>query len=88
MEEDGSLKNLRFTQDILGKKFDLLGTEMLASQFLSNYFKNISEAAEADPRNLYVMITASDEEAKKLIVAIYEGSEVLKNLQLEEIFGE
>jgi hypothetical protein len=88
MEKDGSLKNLRFTQDILGKKFDLLGTEVLASQFLSNYFKNVSEEAAADPRNLYVMITASDEEAKKLILAIYKGSQVLKHLQLEDIFGE
>lgn len=86
--ENGKLKDLRFTQDILGKKFDLLGTEVMASQFLSNYFKNISETNDSDPRNLYVMITSSDEEAKKLILAIYKGSEVLKHLELEEIFGE
>lgn len=86
--ENGKLKDLRFTQDILGKKFDLLGTEVMASQFLSNYFKNVSEAHEADPRSLYVMITSSDTEGKKLVVALYKGSQVLKNLNLEDIFGE
>ena len=86
--ENGKLKDLRFTQDILGKKFDLLGTEAMASQFLSNYFKNISEKEEADPRSLYIMITSVDEEVKELKLALYKGSEVLKNLDLEEIFGE
>ena len=86
--ENGKLKDLRFTQDILGKKMDLMGTEVMASQFLSQYFKNVSEETKSDPRNLYVMITSSDEEAKKLILAIYKGSEVLRHLKLEEIFGE
>ena len=87
-EEDGSLKNLRFTQDILGKKFDLLGTEIMAAQFLSNFFKNKSEEHEINPRQLYVMIATSDKEARDLIIALYNGSEVLKTLKLEEIFGE
>ena len=86
--ENGKLKDLRFTQDILGKKFDLLGTEVMASQFLANYFKNVSETHDADPRSLYIMITSSDEEAKKLTLALYKGSEVLKNLKLEDVFGE
>lgn len=86
--ENGKLKDLRFTQDILGKKFDLLGTEAMASQFLSNYFKNVSENKNVDPRSLYIYITASDEEAKELKLALYKGSEVLNNLDLGEIFGE
>ena len=86
--EDGKLKELRFTQDILGKKFDLLGTEAMAQQFLANYFKNISETHDADPRSLYIMITSKDEEAKELKLALYKGSEVLSNLKLEDIFGE
>jgi hypothetical protein len=86
--ENGKLKNLRFTQDILGKKFDLIGIEAMASQFLANYFKNVSEKEDADARSLYIFITASDEEAKELKLALYKGSEVLKDLDLKEIFGE
>ncbi len=86
--ENGKLKDLRFTQDILGKKFDLLGTEVMAQQFLANYFKNISEKYNADPRNLYIMITSEDEGAKELKLALYKGSEVLSDLKLEEVFGE
>lgn len=87
-DENGKLKNLRFTQDILGKKFDLLGTEAMASQFLANYFKNISQEYDANPSSLYIMITASDEEAKNLVLALYKGADVLKDLKLAEIFGE
>tara|TARA_R110000787_G_scaffold11722_6_gene38479 strand:+ start:3396 stop:3827 length:432 start_codon:yes stop_codon:yes gene_type:complete len=86
--ENGKLKNLRFTQDILGKKFDLIGIEAMASQFLANYFKNVSEKEDADARSLYIFITASDEEAKELKLALYKGSEVLKDLDLKEVFGE
>jgi len=88
VQENGGLKNLKFTQDILGKKFDLLGTEMIASNFLASYFKNVSQETESDPRSLYLMITSEDEKAQGLIIALYKGSEVIKHLQLEDIFGE
>lgn len=87
-DENGKLLNLRFTQDILGLKFDMLGMEAIAAQFLSNYFKNLSEETDSDPRTLYIMIGTSDSEAKELILAVYRGSEVLKNLTLSDIFGE
>lgn len=86
--QDGKLKDLRFTQDILGKKFDLLGMEAIANQFLSNYFKSMCEQHEIDPRSLYIMITTSDNEGKELMLAAYKGSEVLRELKLEEVFGE
>lgn len=88
-DESGGLKNLRFTQDILGKKMDLLGTEFLATQFLSNYYKSFCSENEIDPNMLYVMITAADEEAKKLSIALYNGNQVLKDdMKLDQIFGE
>lgn len=86
--ENGQLKNLRFTQDILGKKFDLLGMEQIAAQFLGNYFKNTCEVHEINPKSLYIMITSSDNEAKELRLAAYNNSEVLKELNLTEVFGE
>lgn len=87
-DENGKLKDLRFTQDILGKKFDLLGTEALANQFLQSYFKTFCSEMEVEPKSLYIMITASDMEAKKLKLAAYKGAEVLQELKLEDIFGE
>jgi hypothetical protein len=87
-DENGKLKDLRFTQDILDKKFDLLGTEALAKNFLQSYFKTFCTEMEIDPKSLYIMITTSDEEAKKLKLAAYKGSEVVRELELEEIFGE
>ena len=87
-DENGKLKNLRFTQDILGKPFDLLGTEALANNFLQSYFKTFCSEMQVEPKSLYIMITTSDSEAKKLKLAAYKGSEAIKELELEEIFGE
>jgi hypothetical protein len=88
VQEDGKLKDLKFTQDILGKKIDMLGTSFLAANFLSKHFAKISEEHEADPRTLYVMITCADEVAEELTIALYKGNEVIKKMELDEIFGE
>tara|TARA_R110001592_G_scaffold79638_5_gene238033 strand:- start:284 stop:718 length:435 start_codon:yes stop_codon:yes gene_type:complete len=87
-KEDGSLHELRFTQDILGKKFDLLGTELMAKQFLSSYFKTVSEEYKANANSLYIMIKGSDQDKNELALALYKDSTVIKNLDLEQIFGE
>ena len=85
-KEDGSLHELRFTQDILGRKFDLLGTEILAKQFLSSYFKTVSSEFKAKANSFYIMIKGDSE--NKLNLALYKDSEVVKRLDLEQIFGE
>ena len=79
---------LRFTQDILGIKFDLLGQEVIAAQFLMQYFKSISESKKIPPRNIYISIGATDGEAKNIIVGLYKGQEVIETLKLEDVFGE
>ena len=56
-DAEGRLKSLRFTQDILGKKFDLMGMEAMAEQFLANYYNNISKEFDTEPDNLYVAIS-------------------------------
>jgi hypothetical protein len=88
VQENGKIKDLRFTQDILGKKIDMLGTSYLAANFLSKYFASTSEEFEADPKTLYVMITVIDKEAKNLAIALYKSSQVVKEMKLDEIFGE
>tara|TARA_R110001606_G_C15272115_1_gene639603 strand:- start:266 stop:700 length:435 start_codon:yes stop_codon:yes gene_type:complete len=87
-KEDGSLHELRFTQDILGKKFDLLGTELLAKQFLSSYFKTISSEFKAKASSLYIMIKGCSRSNNNLELALYKDSEVVKTLELGHIFGE
>ena len=87
-KEDGSLHELRFTQDILGKKFDLLGTELMAKQFLASYFKTVSEEFKAKANSLYIMIKGSDKDKNELDLALYKDSTVLKTLDLGQIFGE
>tara|TARA_R110002020_G_scaffold185953_5_gene383840 strand:- start:268 stop:762 length:495 start_codon:yes stop_codon:yes gene_type:complete len=108
--ENGSPTSLRFTQDILGLKMDLQGREMISSQFLSRYFKTLSEITYADllnelseekkaftteealtkidVKNLYIMVTSADEEAKKLRMAIYNKNHLINEMKLEHIFGD
>ena len=88
VQKEGKLKALHFTQDILGKRIDMLGTSFLAANFLSKHFAKISEENEADPKTLYIMITSKDEDAKELSIALYKGNKVLKEIELDEIFGE
>lgn len=88
VQENGKTKSLRFVQDILGKKLDLMGMEHLASSFLSQYFARTVEETKAQPKDLYLMITGADAEAKELVVVLYKKAEVIKNLNMEEIFGE
>jgi|19_taG_2_1085344.scaffolds.fasta_scaffold55005_2 hypothetical protein len=86
-DENGKTKAITFNQ-ILDKKFDLLNKEMIAAQYLKNWFKNVGKDVEASPKELYVMIGADDEEAKKLYFALFKNGEPLKELKLDEIFGE
>lgn len=86
--EGEGIKHLRFTKDILGKKFDLMGTEMMAGHFLANYFSTISEKHNISPEEIYIMITTESENAEKLIVIIYNGADPIEEVSLEQIFGE
>ena len=86
--EEGKLKDLDFTKDILGKKIDMLGQSFLASQFLTGYFEKTCKKHEIEPNRLYVRIDAKDEEAKQLKIGLYNNADVIKNIELDEIFGE
>lgn len=86
--EEGKLKDLDFTKDILGKKIDMLGQSYLASQFLTGYFEKTCKKHEVEPNELYVRIDSKDSEAKALKIALYKNAEVLKKIKLEEIFLE
>jgi len=86
--EDGKLKDLDFVRDILGKKFDLLGMGAMASQFFMQFFNKESRETESDPKSLYVGIQPMDEDLKELGIALYKDGAILKNMKLDEIFGE
>ena len=86
--EDGSIMDLDFNNDILNVKMDLLQREMLASQFLKNYFKNVGEMEKASPQEIYLMITSKDESAKKLTIGLYHNANEIRQLSLGEVFGD
>ena len=88
LDENGQTKELDFNNDILNIKMDLLSREAMASQFLKNYFKNIAEMEKAKPKEIYLMITSADEEAKKLVVGLYNNATELRKLSLGEVFGD
>jgi len=86
-DENGNQKTITFNE-ILDKKFDLLNKEMIAAQFLKNWFKNAGNDIKASPKELYVMIESGDEKAEKLLFALYKNADPVRSLSLDEIFGE
>ena len=88
LDENGQTKELDFNNDILNIKMDLLSRGAMASQFLKNYFKNIAEMEKAKPNEIYLMITSADDEAKELVVGLYNNATELRKLSLGEVFGD
>ena len=85
-EEDGSVKQLKFTKDILNKKIDFIPTEYLVAQDLRARFKTYMETYKIEQQNLMFRIVSFDEDAKRLGVAVYNGKEVVKTLKAEDFF--
>lgn len=79
---------LDFKRDILATKIDMIGQEAISANFLRNYFKTLSEEIEKNPHELYIAIGTSDSEASDLVMGLYENSEQVKPLTLEEVFGD
>jgi|3_EtaG_2_1085321.scaffolds.fasta_scaffold254493_2 predicted 3-demethylubiquinone-9 3-methyltransferase (glyoxalase superfamily) len=88
VQENGKTKELNFVKDILGVKFDLTGKSLMSSQYLANYFQILSEEEKKEAKNLYIMIRSTDLEVKKLGVSLFNNNIKIKDLELEEIFGE
>ena len=87
-DEDGNVLALDFNNDILNVKMDLLQREMMASQFLKNYFKNVGEIEKVNPQEIYLMITSKDESAKELTIGLYNNADEIRQLSLGEVFGD
>ena len=52
------------------------------------FFNKESRETESDPKSLYVGIQPMDEDLKELGIALYKDGAILKNMKLDEIFGE
>ncbi len=79
--EEGNVLYLNFKRDFLNVKIDLLGRDMLSANFLRNYFKSTAESLGKNFQKLYIMIGAKDNEAKELVLALFEGTKLIKNLK-------
>lgn len=85
-DEDGEVKQLKFTKDILNKKFDLLPTEFIVAQDLKARFKTYMETYKIEQQNLIFRIVSFDDEAKRLGVGVYNGKEVVLTVKAEDFF--
>lgn len=85
-DEDGSVKQLKFTKDILNKKFDLLPTELFVAQDLKARFKTYMSEYKIEQQNLIFRIVSFDDEAKRLGVGVYNGKEVILTVKAEDFF--
>lgn len=85
-DEDGSVKQLKFTKDILNKKFDLLPTEYIVAQDLKARFKTYMSEYKIEQQNLIFRIVSFDDEAKRLGVGVYNGKEVILTVKAEDFF--
>jgi hypothetical protein len=86
--EDGKVKDLRFIQDVLGEKMDLLGKEYHASNFFTKYFLSVSEKHKIAPSRVYIRIDESLSEDKDFEIGIYDKGELLEEVSLTDIFTE
>lgn len=84
--EDGSLKELRFKQDILNTHFDMLNREHLAGQFISKKFSFYEQAYSekgVTAKNLYFVIHQKPD--KDFDVFLLHQRSLLKKITMGEL---
>ena len=88
LDEQGKTKELDFKKDILGKRIDFLGISEMTSNFLKNYIKSECKTNNIHPTKIYLRISSTDEQLSKVNVIMFNGTEQVKTLTLEEVFNE
>lgn len=87
--ENGEIVLLRFKQDILGKKIDMMQQEALAAQFLSSKFAYFANAHEEDGFSVFnmdLLIKPKTNGAEDFNVLLCHDKKFVKNYTLEDIF--
>jgi len=89
-DENGDLANLRFVEDVMGKRLDALGYQGHAHMFFTSYFKTLANEFECNASLLYIMICMTEDSELTLGVYKHEGTGVvnIKKMTLEEVFGD
>jgi len=89
--EDGTIKQLKFVKDILGKKIDLLPTELLTANFLREWFENTSVIEKLELKNTFLRIGSMDNKVSEFKLGIYSIKDgcfsMYKDLKLEDVFN-
>lgn len=86
-DDEGNIKSVTFA-DMLGKKFDLLNRELIASQFLRGWFATQQKTMNTSAKDLYIVIGTLDKQIEKLHIELSNKGKKEKDLKLEEIFLE
>ena len=89
VREGEKIKDLDFNKDILGVKFDLMNTEVIAESFLTAYFKKLERELKIEAKNIYIGITTLEQghKFKEIKAAVFEGSKLVKNIEIADLFG-
>lgn len=87
-DEEGSIVDLNFKNDILNVKIDMLSKEAMAANFLRGYFSSIAESEQIPATSIYVRIDAKDENLSELVLGLYNRAELIRPMKLEDIFGD
>ena len=84
--DEGQLKTLDFTKDILDKKFDPLQKHFFVANFITKYFESTAKYNdELELKNLSVMIGCNDSKAKDLKIGLFHSLKFVKWIKLDDI---
>jgi len=83
--EDGTIKKIDFTKDILGKKFDLLQTNLIVAHYVTDFFNKVSKKETLELEKLSIMIGCKDSEAEVLKIGLFENLKFVRALSLDEV---
>lgn len=74
--------------DVLGVKFDIFNREEMVRTFITKTMQNYSEELECNKEHLFILIALLEdaEGIDELKLHLFKGNEMIKELQLEQLF--
>lgn len=86
--EDGRLKHLHFTHDILLKSFDVQMFGMISKNFLRKKLEEEAKVVNQDPKTLIIVIQGIDENIDDVTLSVFNTvtKKTIKTSTLEEVF--
>lgn len=84
-KEGGGVVDISFL-DILGKKLDIIGMGMIASQYLRTVFFENAKELDCEQEDLYIMLIPN-KDADDVACCLYKEANAVKRQTLDDLFG-